>query len=190
MKALQQLLFPGASVEHSRLAQRLQQIADTLVASDAVECKAVHAEDGCGAVSANGGKARSTSLEAACIRAGTEDAEKQPSFVEDPVQTCRPPRNLGKGKKQRGVERRVHASSLQGLRTVNSDVKFADASRQFRMDAFRQHRVALEVYYLGWAYHGFASQTGLEATVEVPFRLLCSAAAHALSCARLSLTPC
>ncbi|KAK9824843.1 hypothetical protein WJX81_005826 [Elliptochloris bilobata] len=55
----------------------------------------------------------------------------------------RPPHNLGiKGKKQR------------------------DSGRQFCMDSFLQRQIALEVYYLGWAYHGFASQTDIQATVE------------------------
>ena len=54
------------------------------------------------------------------------------------------------------------------------------------MDAYRQRRVALEVYYLGWAYHGFASQTGLEATIEVLSWLLCSVETLSLSGAWLT----
>ena len=44
----------------------------------------------------------------------------------------------------------------------------ADVQRAFCMRDYHQRYIALEVFYLGWAYHGFASQTGIEATVEVP----------------------
>lgn len=191
VKALQQLLFPGTAVEHTRLAFRLRQIADTLVASDAEGCGAIVAGHGCGVASADAGKPEPTQngVEAACngVLAGVGDAEKQPLGAEDRLQTCRPSRNLGKGKKQGGTGKLTTASSLLGTSSVPSVIKVAEANRQFRMDTFRQHRVALEVYYLGWAYHGFASQSGLEATVEVPSWLLFSAATPALSRAWLSL---
>ena len=183
--ALQQLLFPGTAVEHTRLALRLRQIADTLIASDAEECGAIVAGHGCEVASADAGKPTPTQngVEGACngALAGAEDTEKQPLHVEDRLQTCRPSRNLGKGKKQGGTGTVSNASSLLGISSVPSVIKLADANRHFRMDAYRQHRVALEVYYLGWAYRGFASQSGLEATVEVPSWLLFSAATPALS---------
>ena len=185
VKALQQLLFPGTAVEHTRLALRLRQIADTLIASDAEERRATVAEHGCEVAFTDAGKPTPThnGVEAACngALAGAEDTEKQPLDVEDRLQTCRPSRNLGKGKKQGGMCNLSYASSLLGTSSVSSVTKFADASRHFRMDAYRQHRVALEVYYLGWAYHGFASQSGLEATVEVPAWLLFNAATPALT---------
>jgi len=42
------------------------------------------------------------------------------------------------------------------------------------LQAYEQRYVALEVYYLGWQYHGFASQTDTQATVEVLAPLVCS----------------
>ncbi len=42
------------------------------------------------------------------------------------------------------------------------------------LQAYEQRYIALEVYYLGWQYHGFASQTDTQATVEVPAPLACS----------------
>ena len=35
------------------------------------------------------------------------------------------------------------------------------------IEAYQQRFVALEVFYLGWRYHGFASQCETEGTVEV-----------------------
>ena len=119
--ALQQLLFPGTAVEHTavpgaaaggtpgacRLAFRLRQIADTLIASDAEDCGATVAGHGCKVASVDAGEPTPTQygVEGACngALAGTEDTEKQPLRVEDPLQTCRPSRNLGKGKKQGGM---------------------------------------------------------------------------------------
>lgn len=42
------------------------------------------------------------------------------------------------------------------------------AAKPFLMEAYHQRYVALEVFYLGWQYHGFASQCGTDGTVEVP----------------------
>ncbi|KAK9914986.1 hypothetical protein WJX75_003356 [Coccomyxa subellipsoidea] len=39
-------------------------------------------------------------------------------------------------------------------------------NREFDMDAYQRRYVALEVFYLGWRYHGFASQADSEETVE------------------------
>ena len=41
------------------------------------------------------------------------------------------------------------------------------AAKPFLIDSYQQRYVALEVFYLGWQYHGFASQCGTEGTVEV-----------------------
>ena len=43
----------------------------------------------------------------------------------------------------------------------------AAESREFDMASYQQRYVALEVFYLGWDYHGFASQAGTEDTIEV-----------------------
>ena len=43
----------------------------------------------------------------------------------------------------------------------------ATENREFDMDAYQRRYVALEVFYLGWRYHGFASQADSEETVEV-----------------------
>ena len=116
IEGLQQLLFAGESVEHSRLALRLRQIADTLVAADAVERGAVRAKNGSAAASAHAAITGSTSdgVETACegARAGTEGAELQPADAEHQLQSCRPPRSLGKGKKHRGAERLGKSSSV------------------------------------------------------------------------------
>ena len=40
------------------------------------------------------------------------------------------------------------------------------------MSAYRQRYIALEVLYLGWRYHGFASQAGTDLTVEASHPLL------------------
>jgi hypothetical protein len=37
--------------------------------------------------------------------------------------------------------------------------------RAFHFDSYQQRHVALEVFYAGWDYHGFASQTA-RTTVE------------------------
>ncbi|KAL0034588.1 hypothetical protein WJX79_009374 [Trebouxia sp. C0005] len=39
-------------------------------------------------------------------------------------------------------------------------------AKPFLIESFQQRYVALEVFYLGWQYHGFASQCGTEGTVE------------------------
>lgn len=39
--------------------------------------------------------------------------------------------------------------------------------RAFNMKAYQKRYVALEVFYLGAAYHGFASQADTDCTVEV-----------------------
>ena len=41
------------------------------------------------------------------------------------------------------------------------------AAKPFLIESYQQRYVALEVFYLGWRYHGFASQCGTEGTVEV-----------------------
>ena len=41
------------------------------------------------------------------------------------------------------------------------------AAKPFLIEAYQQRFVALEVFYLGWRYHGFASQCQTEGTVEV-----------------------
>lgn len=41
------------------------------------------------------------------------------------------------------------------------------AAKPFLIESYQQRYVALEVFYLGWQYHGFASQCGTEGTVEV-----------------------
>ena len=41
------------------------------------------------------------------------------------------------------------------------------AAKPFVIESYQQRYVALEVFYLGWQYHGFASQCGTEGTVEV-----------------------
>lgn len=41
------------------------------------------------------------------------------------------------------------------------------AAKPFLIEAYQQRFVALEVFYLGWRYHGFASQCETEGTVEV-----------------------
>ena len=45
--------------------------------------------------------------------------------------------------------------------------------RQFNMGAYQKRYIALEVFYLGSAYHGFASQADTDRTVEVNHRCLC-----------------
>ena len=40
-------------------------------------------------------------------------------------------------------------------------------AKPFLIESYQQRYVALEVFYLGWEYHGFASQCGTEGTVEV-----------------------
>ena len=40
------------------------------------------------------------------------------------------------------------------------------------MGAYRQRYIALEIVYLGWRYHGFASQTDTDQTVEVSCLLI------------------
>jgi hypothetical protein len=39
--------------------------------------------------------------------------------------------------------------------------------KEFDMSAYQQRYVALEIFYLGWNYHGFASQADTEETIEV-----------------------
>lgn len=39
-------------------------------------------------------------------------------------------------------------------------------AKPFLIESYQQRYVALEVFYLGWQYHGFASQCGTEGTVE------------------------
>lgn len=39
------------------------------------------------------------------------------------------------------------------------------------IEAYQQRFVALEVFYLGWRYHGFASQCETDGTVEVQHML-------------------
>ena len=109
IEALQQLLFPGRAVEHLRLALRLRQIADVLVAAEPADCgRAGHAEHGCEAGSLDTAKTRPprNGVQTACngAGAGKEEAEAQPADVERQLQSCRPPRNLGKAKKHRGVQ--------------------------------------------------------------------------------------
>lgn len=41
------------------------------------------------------------------------------------------------------------------------------AAKPFLIEAYQQRFVALEIFYLGWRYHGFASQCKTEGTVEV-----------------------
>ena len=43
----------------------------------------------------------------------------------------------------------------------------AAESREFDMASYQQRYVALEVFYLGWDYHGFASQADTQDTIEV-----------------------
>ena len=43
----------------------------------------------------------------------------------------------------------------------------AGGSCEFDMGAYRQRYIAMEVFYLGWRYHGFASQANTDQTVEV-----------------------
>lgn len=38
--------------------------------------------------------------------------------------------------------------------------------RDFDMNAYQQRYIALEVFYIGWNYHGFASQADTEQTIE------------------------
>lgn len=45
--------------------------------------------------------------------------------------------------------------------------------RQFNMGAYQKRYVALEVFYLGAAYHGFASQADTDRTVEVGHKGQC-----------------
>ena len=45
--------------------------------------------------------------------------------------------------------------------------------RQFNMGAYQKRYVALEVFYLGTAYHGFASQADTDRTVEVNCKCQC-----------------
>ena len=53
------------------------------------------------------------------------------------------------------------------------------------MNAYQKQYVALEVFYLGAAYHGFASQADTQLTVEVTIKLIrgnpASSAAQKLS---------
>ncbi|KAL3150588.1 hypothetical protein ABBQ32_000396 [Trebouxia sp. C0010 RCD-2024] len=49
---------------------------------------------------------------------------------------------------------------------LNSRRKRRQLAKPFLIEAYQQRFVALEVFYLGWRYHGFASQCETEGTVE------------------------
>ena len=51
-------------------------------------------------------------------------------------------------------------------------------SREFDMASYQQRYVALEIFYLGWDYHGFASQADTEHTIEVIIFVTALSAAH------------
>ena len=65
------------------------------------------------------------------------------------------------------------------------------AAKPFLFEAYQQRYVALEVFYLGWSYHGFASQCGTEGTVEVQppylFSLHAMSGHHAFTCCTYEL---
>lgn len=54
------------------------------------------------------------------------------------------------------------STGIEGLRRLRIAEK-----RAFDMDAYQKRYVALEVFYLGACYHGFASQADTDRTVEV-----------------------
>ena len=63
------------------------------------------------------------------------------------------------------IERHA-CGSLHTLDT-SEPIVAAAVSRDFDMASYQQRYVALEIFYLGWNYHGFASQADKEDTIEV-----------------------
>jgi hypothetical protein len=50
--------------------------------------------------------------------------------------------------------------------------RLADSGGEIAAGAYRQRYIALEVLYLGWEYHGFASQATTDRTIEASHPLL------------------
>ena len=61
----------------------------------------------------------------------------------------------------------IESCSPTVARTANIDGSPLAGQRAFNMNAYQKRFVALEVLYLGAAYHGFASQADTDCTVEV-----------------------
>ena len=92
-----------------------------------------------------------------------------------PKLTGQPP--SGRSKRKLGALGTIKSHFDQCAGSTNS---WRTAAKPFLMEAYQQRFVALEVFYLGWRYHGFASQSETDGTVEVCYNLLQCLAALSL----------
>ncbi len=196
--ALERLLFPEGGRGRACLASQLHQLASALELEEANEDTepqgasggSVCAPPGCSAAPGSGGGEGP----AGCNAAGTLEHQPEQPAAQGLLPPCSAPATRSAADKpEGGVPNQQTPSTRPAVAECNCMCKcfcarlFVQVNKQLLvcldavcerktpfLQAYEQRYVALEVYYLGWQYHGFASQTDTQATVEVLAPLVCS----------------
>ncbi len=187
--ALERLLFPEGGRGRACLASQLHHTASALECEDASQDTEPHGANGstvcapgCSTAPGSAGGDRSVS----CSAAGTLEQEPEQPTAQELLLLCSAPATCSAADKQRGRVPDLHWPSALACARLYIQVRrlqvlkllvCLDAGCERKtpfLQAYEQRYIALEVYYLGWQYHGFASQTDTQATVEVPAPLACS----------------